>query len=184
MTLTVTIVGKGPSAIHAQEWIDACPGTDVCSINESAMILRPDQPVRFCFFCHGKAAALTRPLWERVPTFVSPRHLIGKSPMPKGFPYHKRLTYAGNACPSDAATLRAMLVRGSVTHHHTIPAAMSWLAKLGYRRLRIIGVGGTGYAPGFTGQPQNIGDDWVETEKTLADLLKELFGVETERFDG
>jgi len=182
MSRTITIVAKGPTAVHAQRWIDACPGSDVAIINEAGLLLRPDQPIRFAFFCHAKFTEPMRPLWPRINCFVSPSELIGPQKLPAGFPTHKRTRYAGNSCIGSRRDLRVRLNNGGVVHHHTLTAAMSWLAKIGYKRLRIIGVGGKGYAPGLKGAP-NLPENptiWPHVEKTLAGLLQELYGVKTE----
>jgi hypothetical protein len=184
MSNIVTIVAKGPSAIHAQKWIDACPGSDVAIINEAGLLLRKNQPIRFCFFCHARFMPLARPLWGRTMCFVSPAELIGSQKLPRGFPEHKRIRYAGNKCGGNREALRTRLQAGGVPHNHTMTAAMSWLAKIGYKRIRIIGVGGQGYARGLVGQPNlpaNPGA-WLAVERTLTELLRELYGVKVERF--
>lgn len=185
MSKVVTIVAKGPTAVHAQRWIDACPGSDVAIINEAGLLLRKNQPIRFAFFCHARFVELMRPLWGRVDCFVSPSELIGPKELPADFPTHKRLRYAGNSC--QAKNLRLRLTGGGVTHHHTIAAAMSWLAKIGYKRIRIIGTGGGGreYAPGLAGKPKLPADlsVWPRVEKTLAGLLQELYSTKTEWYN-
>ena len=183
MTRIATIIGKGPSAARATEWIASGPSTDLCTINEAALILPPTWPVRFAFFCHARYAESLRPLWERVETFVAPSVLVGDDQsLPADFPRHKLLRYIGNACGASRAELLERINLGQPAHHHSCTAAASFLAKLGYRRLRLIGFGGDGYAPGFAGQPTNMGDDWRAVEDTLAGLLAELYGCETERF--
>jgi hypothetical protein len=189
MARIITIIGKSPSAAHAQEWIDQCPGTDVATVNEAGLILRADQPIRFGFFVHPQFAEPMWPLWSRIDCFVSPRELLlpatGPGTLPQGFPTHKRVSYEGNACGAEADALRAKLLAGEVTHHHTVTAAMSWLAKIGYRRLRLIGFGGgAGYAPGFVGRPEPTVNlvEWVEVERTLAALLMDIYGCKTERY--
>jgi hypothetical protein len=181
----ITIVAKGPSAAHAQEWIDECPGCDVATINEAGLLLRQDQPIRFGFFCHVKFAERMRPLWARIDCLVSPSELIGPQELPVDFPVYKRMFYEANQCCGTWHHLVARLALGRVTHHHTVTAAMSWLAKIGYRRLRIIGVGGQGYAPGLDGQPK-LPEDlsvWPRVEHILAGILHDLYGAETERYD-
>lgn len=185
MNHVITIVGKSPTAIHAQDWIDACPGTDVATINEAGLILRDSQPIRFGFFCHARFALAMYPLWSRIETFVSPSALIGSQDLPAGFPGHKRMLYEGNACGNEPKALRARLMAGLITHHHTVTAAMSWLAKLGYKRLLLVGFhGGSGYSPGFAGAPEPQVDwvQWRKAEDNLAELLKEIYGVTTERW--
>jgi hypothetical protein len=185
MSRTITIVAKGPTAIHAQKWIDACPGSDVAIINEAGLLLRKQQPIRFAFFCHARFGEPMRPLWSRVDCFVSPSKLIGSEELPADFPAHKRLRYACNSCMAD--NLRFRLSTGGVAHHHTVAAAMSWLAKIGYKRIRIIGTGGGGreYAPGLVGKPK-LPDDmsvWPRVERTLAGLLRELYNTKTEWYN-
>lgn len=184
MSRIVTIVAKGPSAVHAQRWIDACPGSEVATINEAALLLRKNQRIRFGFFCHAKFVEPMRPLWRRIDCFVSPSELIGPQELPADFPRHKHIRYAGNKCGGSRAALLARLQAGFVAHNHTLTAAMSWLAKIGYKRLRIIGVGGNGYAPGLAGVP-NLPEDptlWPQVEKTLAEILHDLYNVKTERY--
>jgi len=182
MSRVITIVAKGPSAVHAQKWIDARPGCDVAIINEAGLLLWKNQPIRFAFFCHAGFVKKMRPLWGRVDCFVSPSKLIGPEELPDDFPTHKRMRYAGSSCM--AKNLRLRLRSGGVTHHHTVTAAMSWLAKIGYKRLRIIGTGGggRGYAPGLAGKPKLPVDlsIWPRIERTLAGLLLELYGTKTE----
>lgn len=183
MSRTITIVAKGPSAVHAQKWIDACPGSDVASINEAGVLLRKNQPIRFAFFVHAGFVKRMRPLWSRVDCFVSPSKLLGPEELPAGFPSHKRLRYAGNTCTVNG--MRRRLMGGGVTHQHTVAAAMSWLAKIGYKRIRIIGVGGVGYAPGFVGAPKLPANkaEWPRVERTLSGLLRELYGTKTEWYN-
>ena len=190
MSRTITIVAKGPTAAHAQQWIDKCPGSDVAIINESGLVLRKNQPIRFAFFCHAVFVEKMRPLWGRVDCFVSPVKLLGRQKLPADFPTHKRIRYGGNVsapyhtCPGGKESLRVRLKSGAVVHHHTVTAAMSWLAKIGYKRIRIIGVGGQGYAPGLKGAPKLPKDSelWPRVERTLAGLLRELYGVKTEYY--
>jgi len=180
MSRTITIVAKGPTAVHAQKWIDACPGSDVAIINEAGLVLRKNQPIRFAFFCHAGFVKKMRPLWGRVDCFVSPSKLLGPEELPADFPTYKRMRYAGNSC--GPRKLRERLMSGGVAHHHTIAAAMSWLAKIGYRRIRIIGVGGKGYAPGFAGKPKLPPDMslYPRVEKMLATLLGNLYRTKVE----
>ena len=184
MSRVITIVAKGPTAIHAQKWIDACPRSDVAIINEAGLLLRKNQPIRFCFFCHARFVELARPLWGRIDCFVSPSELIGPQKLPSGFPSHKRFRYAGHGCGRTQEALLSRLKSGGVTHHHTVAASMSWLAKIGYKRLRIIGVGGKGYARGLTGWPKLPDDPRVYSlvEKKLAALLLKLYGAKTEYY--
>ena len=186
MSNIVTIVAKGPSAAHAQRWIDVCPGSDVATINEAGLLLRKDQRIRFAFFCHARFVERMRPFWGRINCFVSPAELIGPQELPAAFPRHKHMQYAGNRCGGSRSDLHGRLQAGFVAHHHTVAAAMSWLAKVGYQRLRIIGVGGQGYALGLPGEPQwnspSEQSAWMQVEQTLALLLRELYGVKTEHY--
>jgi len=184
MTRTVTIVAKAPSAVHAQKWIDACRHTDVATINEAGLVLRKTQQIRFGFFVHAGFVSRMRPLWGRIDCFVSPADLIGPNELPAGFPRHKHIRYAGNTCGGSRADMLARLKAGFVVHNHTMTAAMSWLAKMGYKCIRIIGTGGQGYAKRFAGKPKLPNDlmMWPRIETTLAQLLKELYGTAVERF--
>ena len=111
MSRVITIVAKGPTAVHAQKWIDKCPGSDVAIINEAGLVLRKNQPIRFAFFCHAGFVKKMRPLWGRVDCFVSPSKLIGPEELPAGFPTHKRMRYSGNSCKNLRVRLKAGALR-------------------------------------------------------------------------
>lgn len=189
MGLTITIVGKGPSAINAQAWIDA-EATDVAVINEAGLLLRSTQAIDYAFFSHLDFVELSRPTWGRTLHFSGPAYfkVNGRierqfpDQLPVDFPREKYDGYVDHACCGDEQSLVDRIVAGGISHHHTATGAHHWLAKRGYRRIRVIGVdGGSQYATGMSGHvgPWSL-DEWKVVHKRLADVLHRIYGTTTE----
>lgn len=176
----VTLIAKGPSAIHAQEWIDAVE-TDVAVINEAGLLLRRDQDIHFGFFSHPEGALRMRPLWDKIKIFSGPSHFDSEPTLPPGFPSSKHVGYYDWSCCGDDQSLVARILCGGIAHHHTTTGAHHWLAKLGYKTIRVIGVdGGGAYADGMQGiGPQQPLDAWKEIHARLSDILLRVYGSET-----
>jgi len=189
---TVTLIGKGPSASHAQEWIDSEP-TDVAVINEVGVLLRETQPIHYGFFTHSSFLYKMPHLWDRIQTFSGPSEfhhpqLSERFPdnLPVGFPIDKYRPYRDWNCCGDRQSMINRIVSGGIVHHHTSTGAHHWLAKQGYRRIRLIGFGGgSGYASGLDGHvpPEiNLGE-WTAIHRELSVLIDAIYGTETEWFE-
>lgn len=186
---TVTLVAKGPSAVHAQAWIDRMR-TDVAVINEAGLLLRETQPIHFGFFSHQEMAMRMRSLWNRIEIFSGPESLTFadgsiervRDVMPADFPLDRFRGYPDWKCCGYEASLLDRIRRGGICHHHTTTGAHHWLVRQGYRRVRVIGVdGGTGYATGMNGLPGPWSlDEWKTIHMRLAALLKRGYGAITE----
>lgn len=186
-----TLVGKGPSAAHADRFIEACPETDVCTINDSSKLIRCRTTIRLCFFSDFEMIIAAAGEWSRIHHFLCPSTLHFGGVPDRGltvddvpeFPRHRCTAYPYDPCCGDRESLAVRLRERRIAHHTTASAAHSWLALNGYTRIRVIGIdGGTGYAGGLSGIGKHDFTLWRQIHEELCQLLHELFGVETEWF--
>lgn len=193
MNQTVTLIAKGPNAVHASRFIAAAPGTDIASVNDACALFT--EPIDYLFFSDITFAQQVQGHADRIARFVSP---VGpyEHPTPdwlKELEGERWSTYADKRCDGDASSLIACVLRGGIAHHHTTTGAMHWLAKIGkYQRIRIIGVdGGRCFAAGVYVSPtvqnhlhEKLGDDyldlWKRVTHRLADILHQIYGTEFE----
>lgn len=198
MSDTITIIGKGPSAINAQAWIAKAPGTHVCSINDAMKLFTGH--VNWCFFSDLAAMELVGSLrpQERVDVFVTPQldHPDRRAPItrPDWLNGLELIQYPYMRCNGDIVSLSNRITEGGITHHNTTNGAMHWLVKHGkYRRVRLIGIdGGKKYAPGVGPVHQETheliaaesGDDfldqWKAVTERLVTVLKKIYAIEVE----
>lgn len=187
---TITLIGKGPSAVHAAEWIDACAWTDIAVINDAASLFEDPHHIDFCFFTDVELIERARDHWERCSYFVCPDELHRATERVPGLtvndiaglPHARCEQYPYHVCNGLRDAIESRIREGRVVHHHTATAAHSWLALNGYQKIRVIGCdGGSGYAANLSG---TLGDwdfnGWREIHERLADVLHELIGTETE----
>ena len=180
MTKTATIIGKGPSAEHATEFIAASPGCTVVAINDAGRAF--EQPIDYCFFTDHELIARAEPYWERTHTFVCPHELHVRSTRRKGATWKDVLTkpdahvieipYDVKHKPSEEY-IRERLTTGRIVHQSTSIFAHTWLISQGYRHIRLIGIDGVPDA-------NHCYSRWRLTTQLIDRLSKELLGVETE----
>jgi len=194
MSETITIVAKGPSANHAQEFIDACPGTHIAAINDAGDLFT--NHINWVFLSDSDVARKIAHFKSRTDVFAFPENRIlseGKS-ISEWLGDTEKVQYPCEPCAGDETTLRQRITEGGITHHNTVNGALHWLCKHGkYRTIRLIGVdGGREYADGrvFSGSPQafkrlaeshgteDFLDIWHDITDRLIDILKCTYAVE------
>tara|TARA_R110000824_G_scaffold128568_4_gene289497 strand:+ start:15592 stop:16212 length:621 start_codon:yes stop_codon:yes gene_type:complete len=149
------LIGKGPSAIHADEFMN--DSDDVSVVNDAGIFTNRD--VDYCFCTHNYYTTL-RGTVHKIKNIVTPKkyltpewaktglggmHLLDEIKDVNKIVYNEKINPTG-----DPSKLIEYLLSGSICHHHTTAGALHWLVKHGkYDLIKVIGVdGGTGYAPG------------------------------------
>lgn len=194
---TVTVVAKGPSAIHADRFIARCPGTHIACVNDSFELVTVSSHIEFCFFTHF---CFTPKLIQHVDRFgmlVCPDLKLYEKQEPPIELMPKLRQYRSRNCAGSAADIIAKIASGQIAHHNTVNGALHWLAKHGkYQKIRLIGVdGGRCYAKGMKAASPDVHqsivkaegtedyfDIWKEVTVTLCGVLRRIYGVEIERY--
>lgn len=187
-----TLVGKGPTAAHVDQFLDACPESAVCVINDAAKLISGERSIDFGFFTDIEMIEAARPTWERVREWRCPSmlHAAGE-PVDgltirdvDGFPVDRVREYPHELFAGGPDDLRDAVRRGVVAHHSTATAAHSWLAMFGgFDRIRLIGIdGGKGYAGGLAGVGYADFTLWRAVHENLCDVLSTELAVESEWF--
>lgn len=190
--MVATIVGKGPSAVHADDFLRECPESDVVSINEALKVINSRRYVDYLFFTDVELIELARADWHRVRTFVCPTVLhrrlqrssltaadVDGLPLERcqQYPYQVNFNF-------DRETLREWIRDRRPTLQCTSMAAHSWLAYRGYETIRLVGIdGGQQRAANFQ-QASGPGpySQYRAAQELLADVLRQELGVITEWF--
>lgn len=188
--MIVTIVAKGPTAEHAQKWIDASIGTLVATINDSANLVPSVGSIDYCFFSHFELLQKASETWSKTRLFISPsvshatdkRMVSMRSQFTGDFPVDRWVSYDARFCDADDAHLEAMVRFRQTIHHHTTSAALSWLVAHNHRHVRIIGVdGGSQYATNTTGLPGEWPlDEWRQINERIASHASKIHGTKVE----
>lgn len=188
----VTLIAKSESAENAQEWIDKEPGSLVCTINDSALLLSENQAVDYCVFSHFRLVEEARSTWSRTGLFLSPvvagyHGGLAIRPMeplaPEGFPKEKWITNESRYCNSERDLIEEMVRHRQVIWHHTTSAALSWLIATDHKWIRIIGVESSkkGRVKGVGGYQGDWDfNKWLEVNKTICEVATEMRGAKVE----
>ncbi len=181
------LIAKGPSAIHADEFIN--DSDDVSVINDAGIFTERD--VDYCFCTHNYYTTLKGTV-HKIKNIVTPRlnllpprshggmggmHLLNE------VKNVNKIIYEEHGCGGGWDNLTKRIIDGGICHSYTSTAALHWLAKHGkYDLVKVIGIdGGTEYAPGsYVHQPTN---DFLNQElykrtgikNHIHDLAKEVF---------
>lgn len=197
---TVTLIAKGETAVNADAYIDACPGTAVACINDSARLLREGIKPFYCFFSDGFMAGEIVESGRRHVSYTSrvndsfPEKLYSVN-----FPVEKWRMCDTGVCGASLEELESELNQGRLCWHHTTPGAIHWLAKYGrYERIRIIGVPfgdephvrakGVAESAAFTKEMNekhdgNLFHHWNEVTQRVCSLVTRVYGVKVERYE-
>ena len=147
---SVCLIGKGLSAVHANEFLDK--DDDIATINDSGVLV--DGQIKYAFSPHD--FNMIKTVYSRILFTVSPRNkkypnnpLWYNGPAPDWWDFSKHITYEEGACGGAYEHLSSRMLSGGICHHATTSGAIHWLCKgARYEKIRIIGVdGGSGYAP-------------------------------------
>jgi hypothetical protein len=191
---TITLIAKGPSAEHCNEFIAEAFGTHIACINDAFRLVK-SPIIDYVFFTHAQfmqAIARNR-YW--IQQAVCPDLLTHENIVPMPELADMLIQYPARQCVGDRESLLERIASGGICHHNTVNGALHWLAKHSkYDRIRLIGVdGGRSYAPGMSVLSQatherivdNEGtadyfDIWRQVTETLCELLTQVYGVEIE----
>ena len=193
------LIGKGPSAIHADEFMN--DSDDVSVVNDAGIFTNRD--VDYCFCTHNyyttlkgtvhKIRNIVTPIKYLLPphcnTGLGGMHLLDEIKDVNKIAYNEKRNSTG-----DSSKLIEYLLSGSICHHHTTAGALHWLAKYGkYDLIKVIGVdGGTDYAPGSyfhqstidllnrqvyerTGIKNHLLDSYKEVTIQLVEILTKVY---------
>lgn len=196
---TVTLIAKGETAINADAYIDACPGTAVACINDSARLLRKGINPDYCFFSDGFMAREISESRRRHSAYISRVNDTFPEKLPAVFPKERWHVCNTGACGAGVEELESELIAGRICWHHTTPGAIHWLAKHGsYDKIRIIGVPlgdephirvkGVAESKAFTKEMNEKHDGnffvhWNEVTLRVCNLMSRVYGVKIERYE-
>lgn len=187
---TVTLIGKGPSAAHAVEWMATEPGADVAVVNDAGLLLPAHQQIDWLFFADAEQIESARVTWGRVERFVCPdalhvqcRPSIRSAAEIEGFPVDRcEMLRYGDVVGVPASSFASMIDRRLPPWKFTCTGAAARLAYHGYSRVRLIGFdGGTGHVPGVRRDPLKV--DYTKFRaalQVLCGVLSEKLGTEFE----
>lgn len=183
---SVMIVGKGPSAAHAWRW---CREGDAIAVINDAAKLIPGRRIDYAFF--SDAIAITEMMADRhrITSIISRRLDLASVDYIKAHPEttdwihsHNWISYADTQCEGSFEAIAARILTGGIAHHHTLPGAIHYLAKVERaKHIRVIGMdGGERYAPGvkplLTGEGIDL-TQWAEITRRLAKILHDVYGT-------
>lgn len=191
---TITVVAKGPTAAHCNDWIAQAEGTHIACINDAFRLVNAPI-IDYVFFTHFQfmPAIARNNMW--ISQAVCPDLLRHENIVPMPEIADMLIQYSDRQCIGDRQSLLERIASGGICHHNTVNGALHWLAKHGkYERIRLIGVdGGRDYAFGMHVLSQathdrivqNEGtedyfDVWKQVTETLCELLTQVYGVEIE----
>ena len=184
------LIGKGPSAVFAQQLVQDKPGHSVAVINNAGDILDGDQHVDYGFFTHVEAYELMLKSQRKIGLYVSPENdpYIARCNRDHQRKTHIHAYYQHNTCAPCREALVGRILEGGITHFNTATAAHHWLAKEGYKTIYLIGIdGGTEYAPGLdpiseaakVAIAQGAYDVAATVHRELCSILRNVYGTQT-----
>lgn len=194
---SATIVGKGPSAKNATEFVCKDPTTIVVTLNDSARLLDDTIKIDYGFFTDVEMIERAKPYLDRTATIVLPSalhkggtrsDLTWRDVLTKPYSFCvNEVEYDVNHTPSIGYLQERIKLRG-IIHQSTSTLAHSYLLSLGCPHIRLIGIdGGSDYAPGASGlrpvepiskKPANY-TRWRYTHEEIDRISKKLHGVRT-----
>ena len=147
---SICLIGKGPSAVHANQFVDK--SDDVAVINDAGLLV--DGEIKYAFSSHD--CDYLKTTYSRILFTVSP--LNTKYPnnpvwfngsIPEWWDRSRHITYEERSCGGSYDILSSRMISGGICHHATASGAIHWLCKVAkYEKIRIIGIdGGSQYAP-------------------------------------
>jgi len=202
---SICLIAKGPSAVHANEFIDK--NDDVAVINDASIFTKRDR-VDYCFITHNYYTTLKDTVHKIRNIVTIAKNAKEKAPF-GGFELLdeivnvNKIVYDPIVKGSPLQPHRDGFIRhiasGRICHHHTSPAALHWLAKYGkYDLVKVIGIdGGDQYAPGgYVNRPSydRLGikvikdeggtlDRWKEVVLELVKVLEDIYDCKFEFYN-
>jgi hypothetical protein len=180
---SICLIAKGPSAIHANEFMDE--NDDVAVINDASVFTKRDR-VDYCFVTHNYYTTLKDTVHKIRNIVTVAKNAKEKAPR-GGFELldeivnvnkmvYEHLVQGQPIKPKKDGFIKH-IASGVVCWHHTSTGALHWLAKYGkYDLVKVIGIdGGDGYAPGgYVNRPSydKLGIKKVKDEGGILDRWK------------